>query len=129
DGGLGVRRSAEREGGSEAIQEQPTTLAALDCSVGLRPPRNDKRDLACALAQQALLGNRGDERAVAHEDQAAGETARARQIRAVLRVQQPFVGAEGTVEPQAVIEARGHDAPVEYRTPEGYQRHVQQGEV
>src|SRR5262245_51301771 len=47
-GGFVVRRSAEREGGSEAIQPFPSPArgedlgAFLDCFVALRAPRNDR---------------------------------------------------------------------------------------
>src|SRR5438445_11786245 len=52
------------------------------------------------LAQQPLLGDRGHERAVARKDQAARETASAAEIGAILRIEQPIVGAERPVEPE-----------------------------
>src|ERR1700723_2395294 len=61
--------------------------------------------VAPALPQQSLLGHRSDQRAVAGEDQTARKAARVGKARAVLGVEQPFVGAERAVEPQRVVEA------------------------
>src|SRR5690606_31008605 len=62
---------------------------------------------ACWLrAHQALLGGRGYEETVALEDAAPAEPACAECRRAVLGIEEPFVGAEGPVEPHGVVEAR-----------------------
>src|SRR5690606_30638064 len=57
------------------------------------------------LADEALLHDRGDERAVPGEDQAAGQASAAAGARAVLGVQQPVVGPAGPGEPHGVVQA------------------------
>src|ERR1051326_825065 len=56
-----------------------------------------------ALADQAFLRDRGDEGAVAGEDQPPRQPAGAGQMRAVLGEQQPVVGSERPVEPQGMV--------------------------
>src|ERR1700722_951461 len=70
-----------------------------------RPPERRLRLVAPALPQQSLLCHRRHQRAVAGKDQAARKAARVGEARAVLGVEQPFVGAERAVEPQRVVEA------------------------
>ena len=60
---------------------------------------------APAFAQQALLGHGGHQRAVAGEDETAGEAAGPGKIGAVVGVEQPVVGAKRAVKPERVVEA------------------------
>jgi len=59
------------------------------------------------MPDQAFLRNGSHKDAIAGEDRAAGKTACAAGKGAVLRVKKPFIGAEGAVEPERVIEACG----------------------
>src|SRR5437764_8600920 len=68
------------------------------------------------LAHEPFLRHRGNERAVAGEDETAREAARAREIGAVLGIEKPVVGAKRPVQPECVIETGGHDGLFEYRT-------------
>ena len=81
------------------------------------------------LSEQAFLGDRCPQPAVACEDQAPGKAAGTGQARAVLSVEQPLVGAERTVEPHRVIEARGHDVVTENRAAVRDERGIEQGHV
>src|ERR1700685_952518 len=69
------------------------------------PTGTPLRLVAPPLPQQAFLCHRSDQRAVAGKDQAAREAARVGEARAVLGIEQPFVGAERAVEAQRVVEA------------------------
>src|SRR5713226_4975613 len=60
-----------------------------------------------ALADQSLLRDRRHQRSIARKYQAARQSARTRCVRGVLGIEQPLVGAEGTVKPQRMVEARG----------------------
>src|SRR5262245_61611106 len=82
-----------------------------------------------ALAQQSFLRHGGNQRAVAREDEPAREAARAGQVWALLCVEQPVVGAERTMQPQRMVEARRHDAFLEHRASVRDQRGVEQRQV
>src|SRR5262245_43452058 len=62
------------------------------------------------VAQQAFLRARRDQLACTRVEAPAREAARARRDRALLRVEQPVVEAEGPVEPHGVVEAGGPEA-------------------
>src|SRR6516165_9680731 len=85
--------------------------------------------MTAPLSQQPLLGDRRYQRAVACEDQAPRKTAGTGQARAVLRIEQPFIGAERTMEPHRMIEARGHDVVTENSAAVGDQRGVEQSHI
>src|ERR1700734_2166538 len=71
----------------------------------LSPPECRLRLGVPALPQQAFLGDGSDQGAVERKDQAARKAARVGEARAVLGVEQPFVGAERAGKPQRVVEA------------------------
>src|SRR5262249_25097680 len=61
------------------------------------------------LADQAFLRHRGHQHPIAREYKSARVAARAVQVRRILCVKQPIVGAKRTMEPERMIEARGHE--------------------
>ncbi len=79
--------------------------------------------------QQAFLRNAGNELARAAVDQAAGEPARPAAVRAVLRIEQPVVGAKGPMKPKRMIEAGDLDVGVEQRAAVRDHRHVEQRHI
>src|SRR4051794_19719954 len=58
------------------------------------------------FAQQSFLRHGSDQRSVAREDEPASEAAPTGQVRALLCVEQPVVGAERTMQPQRMVETR-----------------------
>src|SRR5450759_2790372 len=105
-------------GGAGCLPE--AARAAADNEIMKMHAANDRFifKLRCApLAHQAFLRHRGDQRAVAGENKSAREAARAVQIRRVLRVEQPLVGAERSMQPERMIEAGGHEFLLEQRAP------------
>ena len=63
-------------------------------------------------ADHPFLHDARGELAVAREEQSAAQAAARGRVRAVLQIEQPVVGATGTVEPYRVIEAGDCDAPI-----------------
>src|SRR5262245_464906 len=61
------------------------------------------------LADQAFLRHGGNQHPVTAEYKSTRVAARAVQVRGILCVKQPIVGAKRTMEPKRVIEARGHE--------------------
>src|SRR5262249_16326021 len=98
----GLRRDDARCPGGEARHNTKNSADSLP----------EGRDLPTS-PQQAFLADRGDKRAVARENETAGEAARAGKIGAVLGEEEPRVGTKRTVKPQRVIEACGHDLLLE----------------
>src|SRR5688500_9121968 len=80
-------------------------------------------------ADEAFLCHGGYQLPRLAEDQAAGKAPPAAQVGAVLRIEQPFVGAERPMNPQRVIETRGHNLLLEYRVAMRHQGGVEQGHV
>ena len=72
---------------------------------------------AILFADQAFLRDRSDQRAVARKNEAPGKAACAVRARAVLCVEEPFVGSERTMKPQRVVEARRLDRTLEHGGP------------
>src|SRR5579863_8463772 len=81
------------------------------------------------LPQQALLRHRGDQSPIASEDLTPGEAARATEIGAVFRIQQPLVGAERPMKPQRVVEACRHNVLIEHGFAERHEGSVEQSHV
>lgn len=78
-------------GDAGAVDSRPAAGAA---------PRNDEHaSHGPPLAHHAFLRHRGDQRPVAREDRAARKATAAMQVRRLLRIQQPIVGAERAMNP------------------------------
>ena len=129
------RRAGKRAGrrrlpaGGGERRASPATIEQNE-RIRARAHRIDRHYTSSApLAHQAFLRHRGDQRAVAREYQSAREAARAVQVGRILRVEQPVVGAERPVQPQRMIEARGHEFLLEQRAAVRHQRGVEQRHV
>src|SRR5437899_7943863 len=86
------------------------------------------RELAGSAPQpdEAFLGNRGDQGAIAREQRPAGEAARALSGGTVLRVENPVVQRMAAMEPHRVVEAGRLDVTVENGAAMGEGRGVEQ---
>src|SRR5689334_19188598 len=82
-----------------------------------------------ALTNETFLRDRSDQRAIARKNETARKTACAACARAVLCVEEPFVGSEWTMEPQRVIKARRLDRALEHRAAMRDQGRVKQRHV
>jgi hypothetical protein len=87
------------------------------------------RQLFLALAQRAFLCDRGHQRAVLLENQAARQAASVLCARRILSVEHPFVGAERAMEPHRMVEARRHDVLFEQRPAVPCRDRIQQRHV
>src|SRR4051812_8418204 len=106
--------------GSSPYASSPTSASAIArriSGVGVVTV-SDRRSTTSVMRglrdrpDETLLDDRDGERAVTPEHVALREPAGAGRGRALLVVEQPFVGAERTVEPHRVVEARGHHTTV-----------------
>src|SRR5579883_3292893 len=97
---------------AEAMRRPPGAVSAL-----------------CPLPDQPLLRHARHELAVARIEQAAVEAARAARARAVLRIEQPIVGAEGPMQPKRVVETGGLDLRLAEIAAVGDNGRAEQGHV
>src|ERR1700679_2698942 len=88
-----------------------------------------RRGSLLSLPQRAFLRDRGHQRAVLLVDHAAGQGAAVLRARRILRIKQPFVGAERAMKPHRVIEAGRHQALVEQGAAVTRHRRIEQREV
>src|SRR3954451_17372600 len=91
-------------------------------------------EIACLICaapdpHQAFLGDACDQRPVSAKDEPAREAARAEEIGTLLRIQQPFVGAEWAMVPKRMVETRAHELLLEQTAAVRHQRGIEQREV
>src|SRR5262249_14912035 len=72
------------------------------------------RSSFATLSHQPFLGNGRNQGSVAFEYETAGKSAGPGSARAILRINQPFIGRKRPMKPQRMIKARRHDALVEH---------------
>src|SRR3569833_2901774 len=122
----GASANAPDGGGSRFDAASEAVAAARKTARPARSRFIDPRSRLTPQAHQAFLDHRRDQGAVAGEYKSARQPARAMQVRRVLRVEQPLVGAERAVQPQRMVAARRHELVLEQGAAVPRQRRVEQ---